>query len=77
MVSSRQSQAKMALRRHYQPAFVVARLSHARHCFLFASWRGDFRLATLRHLHTSLFPTDVSYCKDVENEVLVVRHFFK
>jgi hypothetical protein len=47
------------------------------HCFLLAGWRADFQLATLRHLHTSLLASDVSYCMDVENEVLVVRDFFK
>jgi hypothetical protein len=34
-------------------------------------------LATLRHLHTSLFASDVSYCKVGENEFLVVRDFLK
>jgi hypothetical protein len=42
------------------------------HCFLLAGGRADFWLATLRHLHTSLFASDASYCKDMENEVLVV-----
>jgi hypothetical protein len=47
------------------------------HCFLLAGWRADIRLATLCHLHTSLFASDVLYCKVGENEFLVVQDFLK
>jgi hypothetical protein len=49
---------------------VVAAL---RYDFLFAGrW-----LATLHHLHMSLFASDVSYCKAGENKVLVIWDFLK